>query len=69
MTSTTWGLVALGGIGIVVVANALRAARTHNPNCLGHFFVSADQMTRTEHITNRAGIATFTVGVVAALLV
>ena len=69
MTDTMWAMLAFVGLGIVVVANALRARRTENLNCLGHFFVSADDMTTVEHILNRSGIVIFVVGVVVSIVV
>ena len=62
------GLLAFLGIGIVVIANALRARRTGNASCLGHFFVPADEMTTAEFILNRSGILIFAVGVVTAIV-
>ena len=68
MTGTTWGLIALGGIGIVAIGNILRARRTDDRGCMGEFFVSADRMTVVEHAMNRAGIATFVTGILLAVV-
>lgn len=68
MTDTMWAVLAFVGLGIVVIANTLRARRTGNINCLGHFFVSADEMTAIEHVLNRSGILIFVVGVVVSII-
>ncbi len=61
------GLLALVGLGIAVIANALRARRTGDISCLGHLFVSAEEMTTIELVLNRIGIVVFSVGVVVGL--
>ena len=67
MTGTIWGLIALGGIGIVALANMLRARRTDDRGCRGEFFVPVDRMTGVEHVMNRAGIATFVTSALLAI--
>lgn len=68
MTNTMWGLVALGGIGLVAIGNYLRFRRTSDRGCLGHFFVAADELTMSEQVLNRSGIAIFATGVVVAIV-
>lgn len=67
MTDTMWGFVGLGGIGLVALGNYLRFRRTSDRGCLGHFFVAAEDLTTTEQVLNRTGIAIFFTGVVLAI--
>lgn len=67
MTDTMWALAALGGIALVAVANLLRFRRTEDRGCLGHFFVSAEDLTRAEWALNRFGIGVFVASVVLSL--
>ncbi len=67
MTDTMWGLLGLLGIVVVVIGNALRARRTGDIGCLGHFFVSREEMTTVEMILNRSGIVLFFVGVTVSI--
>ncbi len=69
MTDTLWTFTPLAGLAIAFLANVLRARRTEDMSCLGHVFVSADQMTTVELVLNRTGIVMFVVGVVVALAV
>ncbi len=69
MTDTLWSFTPLAGLAIAFLANVLRARRTKDMSCLGHVFVSADQMTTVELVLNRTGIVVFVVGVVVALAV
>ncbi len=69
MTDTLWSFTPLAGLALAFLANVLRARRTEDMSCLGHVFVSADQMTTVELILNRAGIVVFAVGLVVALAV
>lgn len=68
MTGTTWGLIALGGIGLVFAGNVIRYRRTGDKGCLGHFFVAAEDMATQEQVLNRLGIVVFVVGVVAGIV-
>ena len=68
MTGSTWALLALVGIGLVVIGNVLRARRTDNMGCLGHFFVQAQEMTPIERVLNRTGIAVFFVCIIASFV-
>lgn len=68
MGAMNWALFALGGLGVVVAGNALRARRTGDRRCLGHMFVSATELTVVERILNRAGIVAFVVGIALALI-
>lgn len=61
-------LFALGGLGLVVAGNALRARRTGDLRCLGHRFVSTSNLTVAERISNRAGIVAFVAGIALALI-
>lgn len=63
-----WGLIALGAIGVIVLANALRARRTGSLTCLGHFFVTAQELTPVERVLNRGGIALFVGSVLASFI-
>mgnify|MGYP006277475067 CR=1 FL=1 len=67
MTDTMWGVLALVGLGIVVIGNVLRARRTDNMGCLGHLFIQAQEMTMLERILNRGGIALFFAGVILSI--
>ncbi len=69
MTDNLWSFAPLAGLAIAFLANVLRARRTEDMSCLGHVFVSADQMTTVELVLNRTGIVVFVVGVVVALAV
>lgn len=68
MLAWNGGFLALAGLAIVVIGNALRARRTGSIGCLGHLFVPAREMTAAERVLNRGGIALFVVGVVTGLL-
>lgn len=68
LTGTQWGLVALAGLAVVAIANALRARRTGRAGCLGQVFVAAHQLTRPELVLNRTGLVAFVAGVVLALV-
>lgn len=68
LTTINWGFAALLGIGIVFLGNVLRARRTKDAGCLGHLFVSAADMTLTEQVLNRSGIALFAIGIILALV-
>lgn len=68
MAAMNWALFALGGLGLVVAGNALRARRTGDLRCLGHMFVSASDLTVPERILNRAGIVAFVAGIALALI-
>ncbi|MDZ7780792.1 MAG: hypothetical protein U5R14_12790 [Gemmatimonadota bacterium] len=68
MPDLPWGVIALVGLGVVAVANALRARRTGNASCLGHLFVPAKEMTLPERILNRGGIAVFAVSIVLSFV-
>lgn len=68
MSGTVWGLIALGGIAVVAAGNLLRARRTGDRGCIGHFFVAASEMSAVELILNRTGILVFGAGVVGALV-
>lgn len=68
MTDTMWAFVALGGIGLVALGNYLRFRRTSDRGCLGHFFVAAENLTTTEHVLNRTGIAAFFTGIVLTVI-
>lgn len=69
MNGSMWGIVALAGLALVAAGNLLRFRRTNDRGCLGHLFVARDHLEPTEWSLNRAGIATFAVGVVAAVIV
>lgn len=69
MTDTLWSFTPLAGLAIAFLANVLRARRTEDMSCLGHVFVSADQLTTVELVLNRTGIVVFAVGLVVALMV
>lgn len=69
MTDTLWSFTPLAGLALAFVANVLRARRTRNMSCLGHVFVSADQMTTAELVLNRTGVVVFLAGVIVALIV
>lgn len=68
MSGTFWGILALGGIAVVAGANLLRARRTGDRGCIGHFFVAANEMSSIEWVMNRAGIAVFVGGVIGSLV-
>ena len=67
MSGSTWGLVALAGLALVVLGNLLRFRRTSDRGCLGHLFVAGEDLNPAEWTLNRAGIAAFLVGVVLAV--
>ena len=67
MTDTVWGLIALGGIGLVALGNYLRFRRTSDRGCLGHFFVAAEDLTTREQLLNRVGIAVFFAGIILTI--
>lgn len=69
MSGSAWGLVALAGLAVVVVGNLLRFRRTGDRGCLGHVFVSREQLNATEWALNRAGIVVFALGVALAIVV
>lgn len=68
MPDLPWGVVALAGLVVVVIANALRARRTGNASCLGHLFVPAKEMTLPERLLNRGGIAIFAISIVLSFV-
>lgn len=67
MSNTAWGFIALGGLAIVFAGNLLRARRTDDMSCLGHVFVSSDEMTTAELMLNRSGTIVFILAVALAL--
>ena len=69
MPGSAWGLVALAGLAVVVAGNLLRFRRTGDRGCLGHVFVSGEQLNTAEWILNRTGIVAFATGVVLAIVV
>lgn len=69
MSGPVGGLIALFGIAIVAGANLLRSRRTGDRGCIGHFFVSARDLSSLEWAMNRSGIALFAVGIVGSFVI